>query len=379
MTLSFCSPANDGGEDEKHDHPSALAADTVPAIFGEALEKFKQQALFFDRSQPCEAETVSEFNRYLEKQDPFAEYLQPETYKQYKSAQASQYVGVGMEIEKEETGDVACFPFVGSPAWENGIRNGDILLAIDGESISGRSIYALSSQLMGTAGTKVKLSVFNESGGKRSLTLTRALIRSSSVRFESMGSIATIRINSFDMSTRRELKYILSQHPDLSPLVLDLRDNPGGDLYKCIDSAMLFLSTDVPIVTVETRTGRQTYTSTTPAYARAAEIYIWQNENTASAAEVFIAALTQNLRAQSIGKKTYGKGITQEMFALGNGSAIIFTNGYLLTPDNAPYHRRGLLPTHPLDGNPPTTADYLQTTRNAIKARRPQKTTVDGS
>ena len=367
--LFCCSSANGGNQGGAAG--GTVSSDSVPPIFEEALGKFKKQGLFFDEHQPFRAKTVPDFNTCLERQDPFAVYLQPEEYHGFKNSRKNHYVGVGMEIEKTGRGTVACFPFSGSPAGKSGIENGDILLSVYGQDILGQSIYSVAAKLMGKPGTNVNLTIFKKNGEKRSFNLTRSSIRTGSVTVNSRSGIPIVKITNFGNSTRRDLKFILSQLPGSSPLVLDLRDNPGGDLYECIDTAMLFLAPEISIATVETRSGRQTYRSTTPVYDNASELYIWQNEYTASAAEVFIAALTQNMRAQSIGQKTYGKGTTQKIFELSDGSAIVFTIGYLRMPDDKRYHRLGLEPTHRLNGHQLTTENYLKKTRALLELHQP--------
>jgi carboxyl-terminal processing protease len=143
------------------------------------------------------------------------------------------------------------------------------------------------------------------------------------------------------------------------PIIIDLRGNGGGDLHAAIDSAMLFLKEGKKIVSVETRIGTMDYESKAAAVDLTTPIYLWQDEGTASAAEVFIAALTDNDRAVSIGKWTAGKGTKEEIIELSDGSALILATGILQTPRGSRYQGKGLKPTYELKDDPVDTMHYL--------------------
>lgn len=343
----------------------------MPRAFQNALTKFEKYALFYEKDIPQNFNDSKALNSYLKRMDPTSEYLEPEEYSVLETSHKDNYVGIGMEIEKNESGKIVCFPYPDSPAFSSGVESGDILESVDGEKVSGLSIYKVASKIMGVKDTKVGISIFKKTGVRKVLEVTRKYIATSSVAVESITDFSIIKINSFSSGTKRDLKSALSGLEHSSPIILDLRDNPGGDLYKAIDSAMLFLGNDVKIVTIKSRNGTKTYHSTTPAFNSRSSVYIWQNENTASAAEVFIAALTENGRAESIGKKSYGKGITQDVVELDDGSAIVFTSGYLLTPDDTMYHRKGIEPTYKLRGDRLTTNEYVMKTEDLMKLTRP--------
>jgi carboxyl-terminal processing protease len=163
------------------------------------------------------------------------------------------------------------------------------------------------------------------------------------------------------------LQDALTQFDHSSALVIDLRGNPGGSLYSAIDAAKLFLAPNQSVVSLQTRNGIETYrkeSSTPPIPVR---LYLWQDKYTASAAEVFIAALTYNQRAVSIGKKTFGKGTVQDIVELQDGSVLYLTTGILLTPAGTLYHQKGLTPTYPLEMATARTENYLAQVRVLLR------------
>ncbi len=345
---------------------SKRRGDTQPAL-GEALATFKARGLFYDGAIPATIDDPAALNRFLKRNDPNAVFLTPEEFAAFQVSHKDNYAGVGMEIEKRESGEIVCFPMPDSPAQHAGIEKGDRIDAIDGRPVAGQSVYVVASWLMGVGGTHVNIWIAEEGGGRRRVDVVRDRIQTHSVTVEKTSDLTIVRIHYFDSGTKRQLQYALEElHPG-TRLVLDLRDNPGGDLFKSIDAAMLFLEKGASIVTIKSRDTVQPYISTTAAYYSAYPLVIWQNENTASAAEVFIAALTENHRAVSIGVKSYGKGTTQEVAELSNGSALIFTSGYLLTPKGKRYHQRGLKPSRSLAVDSRSITAFLKETERIYK------------
>ncbi len=153
------------------------------------------------------------------------------------------------------------------------------------------------------------------------------------------------------------------------PIIFDLRENPGGDLHSAIDSAMLVLEKDKKIVDIKKSSRTKSYKSLGNTVNSISPLYLWQDDKTASAAEVFIAALTQNGRAISIGKTTYGKGTEQDIIELSDGSAIILTTGYLETPDGTRYDKKGIVPAYTIKTDSPKTDHYLSKVKELIRQK----------
>lgn len=360
-----CSDNGSGGGSHAVSKGDISPDETEPTLTG-ALRIFKSQGLFGNVDIPASMENPAALNGFLKRMDPNAVFLTPEEYAAFRVSHKANYVGVGMEIEKRESGEIVCFPMPGSPAQVAGIEKGDGIETIDGRPVGGRSVYVVASWLMGADGSRVSLSL-SRNGAPHRVELVRKRIEAQSVTVENSSGLTVVKIHYFNSGTRRQLQFALEELQPGTRLVLDLRDNPGGDLYKSIDAAMLFLEKETLIVTIESRDSVQPHRSTTAASCTATPLVIWQNENTASAAEVFIAALTENSRAVSIGTTSFGKGTTQKVEEFRDGSALVFTTGYLLTPKGTRYYHQGLKPTRVLEGDLPSEAAYIKATERIFE------------
>jgi len=336
-------------------------------VYLEAINQIQKNAFYLEpgtRQQDIIRETL---RAYLKGLDRFSTYLSPEEYASFKESQKSHYVGVGMDIEVTSSGKILCIPHAHGPAEKAGIKFGDLLESINEVSVLGKSLMEVSTLARGEAGKEVLLKVRREDQLK-TFRVKRAEVRTKSVWLDWQDTLPVITISSFKDNTQRELKNALLTLGAVPRIVLDLRGNLGGDLNEAVDSAMLFLDKNKKIVSLKTRAGVGTqYKSTGTPTNRTSQLFLWQDKRTASAAEVFIAALVQNARATSIGEKTYGKGIMQDVIELKDGSALILTTASLQTPNGALYHEKGLAPTYPLDIPSPQTDHYLAKVRQLIE------------
>lgn len=188
-----------------------------------------------------------------------------------------------------------------------------------------------------------------------------AELDSKNVSRQDIGPLKSIRLRHFTRGTTNEVRSLLT-HWDAPALVIDIRGNSGGDLNVAIDTAMLFLKKDQPIVSVQRSRDTTHYRSLNERPPPTIPIYVWQDQTTASAAEVFVAALTDNKVATSIGTRTFGKGTQLELLELTDGSAIALTSGYLLTPAGTAFNNVGLKPNYALTDPSSTTDQYITTT-----------------
>lgn len=288
---------------------------------------------------------------YLKVTDSFSAYLTPEEYDDFKSSQKSGYVGLGMEFESDAAGRILCFPYPEGAAGKAGIRAGDILESADGQDMAELSPFMAAVKSMGKEGTEAVLKILQKNGGHQEVRVKRTAPPPLSVRVEKQDDFTLIRILSFTGTTRQELQNALADAKESPPIIFDLRGNPGGDLYAATDCATLFLEKDKTIVGVRSRAETKLYKNMTLPLNIRTPIYIWQDEGTANAAEVFIAAMIENGRARSVGKKTLGKGVRQDIVELADGSALFITTAWLQTPEGSLYHAKGLEPTYLLEGD----------------------------
>jgi carboxyl-terminal processing protease len=315
----------------------------------EAIKKMETEGLFFSPHAASFA-TIQSYKAYLIGKDPYADFLTREEYAQFKNAQAESHAGVGLELERDSSGAILCYPEPDGPAASAGISPGETLLAIDGRAVQGLPLPTLVALASGPPGSRLVIDVANRDQRVRRLSLVRTLATGPSVTDRRYRTHHIIRIGSFTPNTRQELEFILSSQNSREPLILDLRGNRGGDLNAAIDSAMLFLPHGELVVSLVGKTGTHRYVSTLekPLYPQVP--FLWQDRGTASAAELFIAALTDNARAISIGTQTYGKGTVQSVIELGSGAVLIITTAHVRRPNGEDIDARGVAPDMLISG-----------------------------
>lgn len=314
-------------------------------LFYEALVKIREQSIHPEQPKDMVRKAI---RGYLQQLDAFSDYLTPEEYAAWKQARQGGYAGVGMDIFADPYGRIICLPFPGGPAYQAGVRYGDVLTFVGRRSVRGTAVRVVGSWIRGRPGGSVSITVSKPGGGVRGYTLSRRMVDFNEVALDQSGPLPRIRIYSFASQTAEKLQNILQRLPKDQPRVLDLRGNTGGDLFAAMDAAAFFLPQGAVIVDIRSQGGAKRY-SATNAPMDSAPLFVWQDALTASAAEVFLAALVENGRATSMGQTSFGKGVTQTMVELSDGSVMFVTNGALRTPGGAYYHTKGIEPMRELE------------------------------
>jgi carboxyl-terminal processing protease len=341
------------GDPESQDSSGAAAL----RLYVEALDQISARAVF----SPGDRTTMVQqtLSAYLVTHDPYSGLLTRDEFAAYRAIKSGTYAGVGAELERRHDGETVIYPFPGGPAERAGIKAGEQLLSIAGMPVKDKPLAVLAAKVSGTVGTVVALEVDTGNGTARHVDLTRAIVAQPALSMYTVDNARVIRLSSFTAATRSSAEALLTHWNPKMPVIIDLRGCGGGDFYAAVDTAMLFLDKGQPIVTVNRRSGTQRYASTADGLRLEQPVFLWQDEHTASAAELFIAALTDNGRATSIGRTSAGKGSRQDILPLSDGSALILTTGYLSTPDGAHFDGRGLTPQRPVVYGA-GTAVYLQ-------------------
>ncbi len=334
-------------------------------LFYEALVKIREKSLKPESSRQIIHKAI---RAYLRQQNLFADYLPPEEYKAFKRSQSDNYAGVGMDIFRDRSGKVFCVPFPRGPADKSGLRYGDTLSFINGRTVEGLSIFAMGTLIRGKEGTSVSLSIKTPRGSVKQVSLVRRRVHFPSVLLRKSDGKRVVKIFRFNKKTAVELREVLEILGPGKAIIIDLRGNIGGDFYAAMEAASLFLDSGLKIVDFKDRKGITPHLATKKPVDSSSRLILWQDRLTASAAEVFTAALVQNNRAVSIGVRSFGKGVAQRIVELSDGSALFVTDGALRSPDKNFFHLRGLDPTYPIKPNP-SSADkaYLAKTREILK------------
>ncbi len=316
----------------------AWTNDQAMLIFFEAVTKIKKHSL--DASDSGQI-TIAAIKAYMKRHDPYGDYLSIAEYRKWKQAQRYSYYGIGMEIIDQD-GHFYCLPRSISPAETAGIKQGDELLKVNDEMVFGRSIYWVGSRIRGEKNSAVKLTV-NSSNNIREFSIKRTPLKDISTWLSRQDELDVLRISHFSPQTFDEIKVILRKRDQNRQLVLDLRNNPGGDLFAAVDIAGLFLPYGSRILTIETNKDKIDYMAK-GQFWRGNQLAIWQNRFTASASEVLIASLTDNNVGMNFGSNSYGKAMTQTVMGLSDGSALIISRGKLAGPNGNTWQNKGLEP-----------------------------------
>jgi carboxyl-terminal processing protease len=284
--------------------------------------------------------------------DPYSAYLTPERYREFEEGTSGEFGGVGIEISVKDDMLTVVAPLDDSPAQKAGIKPGDRITKINGLSTQGMSIHDAVRALRGPSGTTVTVTIKSaKDGSLRDFTLTRELIKTSSVKHELMeGGFGYVRITSFQEKTSEELAKALGDLKSrgggkIEGLVLDLRNNPGGLLGEAVEVADKFID-DGLIVSVRGRTKDQTieYWASKEDPPSTYPIVVLVNGGSASASEVVAEALQDQGRAVILGTKTFGKGSVQTIIKLEDGSGLKLTTARFYAPSGRSINEVGVVP-----------------------------------
>ena len=272
--------------------------------------------------------------------DPYALFVPADREKAFIKDLEGDYAGIGAEVRMTAGELIIITPMDNSPALAAGIKAGDVVELIDGETANNATLETLIERLTGPVGTEVLVLVRHKNGEKEELTITRGHIQSPSVAglvrrdkkwswcLDDVNGIAYVRIRQFNETTPQELASALlnaEQEGFLQGLVIDLRDNPGGALSAAITVSNMFLDRGT-IVTVSGRADPQRSWDAQPDHIlHDVPILIIVNGNSASASEIVAGSLQANNRVVILGTRTFGKGSVQEVLELSSGGMLKFT------------------------------------------------------
>ena len=288
--------------------------------------------------------------------DPYTSYLTPEQYELSITRLTGEFSGIGAMITIEEGQLIVIAPIAGSPAEQAGIRPGDKILEVDGESTAEMSLHEAALKIRGPQGTKVSLLVLHpDEDIPREIEITRAEIKLPSVEWEMLpGNIAHIRVSNFTERTNSEFASALSDvmAHGATGIVLDLRGNPGGLLAAAVKVASQFLEEGIVVYALDNKRERTDWPVRDGGMAPDTPLAVLVNSHTASAGEVVAGALQDHNRGLIIGVSTHGKGSMNRVHRLSDGGALYITFARWFTPDGRQIDREGIAPDIELELTP---------------------------
>ena len=282
-------------------------------------------------------------------EDPYTFYYTPAEMTEQEEDSQGVYHGIGMVVTLREGGGVEIVRvYEDSPEVRAGLMTGDIIVAVDGESIAGDSAKDLNSVvslIKGLDGTDVTLTVLRE-GAEMQITATRGVVNLEYAQFEILeGHIGYITISQFTGNAVDGVKRAVDalKAAKVDGVIVDVRDDPGGMLDEVVEIADLFLP-ECMIVYMEDRAGTRTNFYSDSKYWDVPMVVL-VNGGSASASEIFAAAIKENERGIIVGETTFGKGIVQTLMTFSqDGAGMQYTSASYFTPDGNSIHGIGVEP-----------------------------------
>ena len=280
--------------------------------------------------------------------DKYTEYLTPDELEDLMTSVNGNYVGIGIYMTQDKEGNiVVLLPIEGSPAAEKGLKTGDIINKINGEECKGLELTEVSNKVKGEEGTTVNLEILRENE-IINVDVERRTVELKYIDSKVLeGNIGYIELLAFDEGATIKFKEELTKLKS----IIDLRDNGGGLVTEAISLSEIFAPMGNVVLKSYDKDGKETVTKSTNANTEKMEVVVLVNENSASATEIFAAAMQDNNLATIVGTKTFGKGVMQEVQPLKIGGALKITIEEFKTPNGNTIHKVGITPDIEVENN----------------------------
>jgi carboxyl-terminal processing protease len=271
--------------------------------------------------------------------DRFSHYFDPEAYREFAEATEGAFEGVGMNVEEVPRGLRVITVFDGSPAKRGGLEPGDVITAVDGRPIAGRSTDEATTLIKGEAGTRVALTVVSGKAAPRVVRLRRARVAvpvvRSAMRRSGTTKVAHVALSSFTSGAHGEVRGALDEllERGAEGVVLDLRHNGGGLLNEAVLVSSIFVPEGTIVSTKGRKRPRRVFEASGTSIDADVPVVVLVDRASASASEIVTGALQDRGRARVVGTRTFGKGVFQEIRRLSNGGALDITVGEYYTPE----------------------------------------------
>lgn len=291
--------------------------------------------------------------------DPHSGFMPPEAYKEMQVDTKGEFGGLGIQIGIKDGVLAVIAPIEDTPAFNAGIKAGDRIIKISNEFTKDMSLHDAVSKMRGPKGTSVVIAIMREGWKEtRDFTIVRDIIKVKSVKAKVIeGNIGYVKLNQFQERTSSDLAASLDAitKEQVTSLILDLRNNPGGLLNSAVEVSGQFLATGKVVVFIKGRSGEKTeYRTESEGAAESKEektkllktmpMIVLVNQGSASASEIVAGALKDWNRAVVIGVQTFGKGSVQSVIPLSDGSGLRLTTARYYTPKGISIQSTGITP-----------------------------------
>ena len=317
-------------------------------LFGEVLERAK--ATYVEEVSDKQLIEAA-INGMLVSLDPHSSYLDAKDFKYMNEQTSGKFGGLGIEITMDQGLVKIVSPIDETPAFRAGLKPGDYITNIDGETVIGMTLNEAVDKMRGKPGTKIKLTIRRVNEKPFDVTLKREEIKTRSVKTEvKSDDVLYIRIGSFSEDVAKDIKTAFEKETKkakkpIKGIVLDVRNNPGGLLDQAVAVTELFLDQG-EVVSTRARDENDTmrYLAKGKDITEGMPIVVLINSGSASASDIVAGALQDHKRAVVLGEKSFGKGSVQTVVPLGKNNAMRLTTARYYTPSGRSIQATGIEP-----------------------------------
>ena len=320
------------------------------SLFGDIFEKIREKYVEEVNDEDLIRAAI---NGMLTSLDPHSSYLPPSDFDQMKVQTRGEFGGLGIEVTQDEGYVKVVSPIDDTPAFRAGIEAGDLITAVDGQSLLGMSLDEAVKLMRGPVGSEIILTIFRETVDEPyDVTIIRDTIKPVVVRHRLEGDTAYVRLTTFNDQTykglEKSVKSMIQEAggiKNINGFVLDLRNNPGGLLSQAIKVSDAFLDKGEIVSTRSKHKGEgDRFNAMRGDITKGKPIVVLINGGSASASEIVAGALQDHRRAIILGTKSFGKGSVQTIMPLQGNGAIRLTTSRYYTPSGRSIQAVGVVP-----------------------------------
>ena len=309
--------------------------------------------------------------------DPYSVYYDEEETKSFYETTEGEYDGIGAVLSQNmDTGIITLVQiYDDSPAMKAGLQDEDILYKVDKEEVTGEDLTEVVSHIKGEKGTTVDITVLRgEENEEVTVTVTRDTIQAQTVEYRMLeDNLGYIAVSEFDSVTYDQYQQALEdlQNQGMQGLIVDLRNNPGGNLSTVCDMLDLMLPEGLIVYTEDKDRNRHEMTSD-GEHQFNLPMTVLMNGNSASASEIYAGAIQDYGLGKIVGTQSYGKGVVQQIFDLKDGTCVKLTIAEYFTPNGRNINGEGITPEveveYEKDENNPDADNQLEKAMEILKS-----------
>ena len=308
--------------------------------------------------------------------DPYTVYYDAKETKALMEDTAGEFGGIGVVITQNVNTQIITFTTVyeGSPGEKAGLKSGDVLYKVDGEDISGQELDTVVAKIRGEKGTTVELTVLRgDDYEELTYKVTRDIIEVKTVSYKMLeDNIGYVAVSGFETITLSQFEKAIEElnAQGMKKMIIDLRNNPGGNLSTVCDMVDLILPKGTIVYTEDKQKIKEVFEADDKKQMDI-PMAVLVNGNGASASEIFAGAMQDYEKAKIVGTTTFGKGIVQNIYGLPDGTSLKVTISEYFTPKGRSIHGKGIEPDvvveYKYDENNPEADNQLQAAIDSLK------------